>query len=130
MGMRVHGKEPPQIMHQNNKGKPAPNPSGQYSGKHHIKHDNANFLQHQQATTAAATQQSQNVPHPTPNQTPLTQTQNHSQQPTSGGNPQNTQQHHSSSQQQLAQQQQQSSHNPDYQQQISNEHDNTNPTAA
>ena len=27
--MRVHGKEPPQIMHQNNKGKPAPNPSGQ-----------------------------------------------------------------------------------------------------
>ena len=23
--MRVHGKEPPQIMHQNNKGKPAPN---------------------------------------------------------------------------------------------------------
>ena len=86
-------------------------------------------MQHQQGTTAAATQQSQNVPHPTPNQTPLTQTQNHSQQPTSGGNPQNTQQHHSSSQQQLAQQQQpnhhsvqqqqQSSHNPDYQQQIS-----------
>ena len=29
--MRVHGKEPPQIMHQNNKGKPAPNPSGQVS---------------------------------------------------------------------------------------------------
>ena len=27
--MRVHGKEPPSIMHQNNKGKPAPNPSGQ-----------------------------------------------------------------------------------------------------
>ena len=26
--MRVHGKEPPHIMHQNNKGKPAPNQAG------------------------------------------------------------------------------------------------------
>ena len=26
--MRVHGKEPPHIMHQNNKGKPAPNQPG------------------------------------------------------------------------------------------------------
>ena len=26
--MRVHGKEPPNVMHQNNKGKPAPNQAG------------------------------------------------------------------------------------------------------
>ena len=31
--MRVHGKEPPQIMHQNNKGKPAPNHLANFDSK-------------------------------------------------------------------------------------------------